>query len=454
MANRETEEKIRKLAALDGRTAVSSWLFYLSGEGDERQLADDLIDVLLFRSAGKSFEKGIFLEPPTTGECRGEYVLGTVLYPPMRPFCEFGLREAEWIKHVLITGMTGAGKTNLAFQILGEFKRHGKPFLVFDWKRNYRDLLQLQEFSKLRVFTVGREIAPFRFNPLIPPPGVHPGEWLMKLVDVLKHAYFVGEGVEYLLRRGIDQVYEQCGYFDGSKHKTPKLTHVAMWVSMQRLQGRMSLWKASAMRVLESLCFRHGLGPVLNADAEWDFKGLLNADVVLELDGLSDSDKVFFAEAMILWLYEYRKCGEKREEFRHALLIEEGHHILSHHKENAEGAETIMETCLRQIREFGEAVIVIDQEPTKLSNSIKANTYCKITFGLGNGKDALEIANCMGLDREESEYLKLLDVGHAIVSLKGRVFQPLHVRFPRVGVEKGVVTDGSLRNNSKQQGAI
>ena len=34
-----------------------------------------------------------------------------------------------------------------------------------------------------------------------------------------------------------------------------------------------------------------------------------------------------------------------------------------------------METCLRQSREFGEAVIVVDQEPSKLSDSIKANTY-------------------------------------------------------------------------------
>ena len=36
----------------------------------------------------------------------------------------------------------------------------------------------------------------------------------MKLVDVLKHAYFVGEGVEYLLREAIDQGYEQCGVYD------------------------------------------------------------------------------------------------------------------------------------------------------------------------------------------------------------------------------------------------
>jgi hypothetical protein len=67
----------------------------------------------------------------------------------------------------------------------------------------------------MKVFTVGRDVIPFRFNPLLPPPGFPPGTWLMKLVDVLKHAYFVGEGVEYLLRDAIDRVYEECGLYGG-----------------------------------------------------------------------------------------------------------------------------------------------------------------------------------------------------------------------------------------------
>lgn len=126
------------------------------------------------------------------------------MYPPERSYCKFGLREHEWIKHVLICGMTGTGKTNLVFQILKELRRKRKPFMVFDWKRNYRDLLQLPEFENAMVLTVGRNVAPLHFNPLIPPPSVEPGQWLMKLVDVIKHAYFVGEGVEYLLREAID----------------------------------------------------------------------------------------------------------------------------------------------------------------------------------------------------------------------------------------------------------
>ena len=97
----------------------------------------------------------------------------------------------------------------------------------------------------------------------------------------------------------------------------------------------------------------------------FDEQKALEQPVVLELDGLSDHDKVFFTEALLLWIYEARKRESRREVFKHALLIEEGHHILSSRKERHEGAETIMETLLRQSREFGEAVLVLDQEPER-----------------------------------------------------------------------------------------
>ena len=214
----------------------------------------------------------------------------------------------------------------------------------------------------------------------------------MKLVDVLKHAYFVGEGVEYLLRDAIDLVYEDCGFHDGSRGSPPTFLRVRNYVMKKRVHGRMQLWKASALKVLESLCFRHGLGSVLNRDQEWDDERLLKSPTVLELDALSDVDKAFLTEAMILWLYEFRKNEGKREKFKHALIIEEGHHILSSKKESAEAVETIMESSLRQIREFGDAVIVIE----------------------------MDISTSFSLTMEERNYLDWLDVGHAIVSMKGR----------------------------------
>jgi len=58
MTSPETEEQLRKLAALDKEAAKANWLHYLSGQGAERQLASDLIDVQVFQKLSKDFHKG------------------------------------------------------------------------------------------------------------------------------------------------------------------------------------------------------------------------------------------------------------------------------------------------------------------------------------------------------------------------------------------------------------
>lgn len=446
MTNPHTEEKLRKLSPIDSQTR-QKWLFYLSAEGKERDEADELIDILLYQQSGKDYQKKIHLDPPTPSDCYGKYQLGTVIYPPGDNFCSFGLREDEWIKHILIVGMTGAGKTNLSFNILIQLQKHSKPFLVFDWKRNYRDLKQLPQFHNLKVYTVAKKTSPFYFNPLIPPPETEVGEWLMKLVDVLKHAYFVGEGVEFLLREALTFVYEKHHYFSNNPRDPPLMEEVLNYIRRKKLFGRMGLWKASCIRVLESLCFDFGLGAVLNTRTKTDPNELLNNNMVLELDTLSDADKTFLTEALILWIYEYRKTEPHRETFKHAIIIEEAHHILNEKKERTEGVETIMETCLRQIREYSESIIIIDQEPTKLSNSIKANTNTKITFNLGNGKDILETATMMNLDQEEKDYINLLKTGQIILTVTGRITTPTLIQLPKINIQKGKQPIKTFQNN-------
>ena len=442
------EEKLRKLLPVRSKKADPLWRYFISGQGKERDQTDEIIDILLYQAIQKDFRKKVLLDPPHPNLCYGEYKLGFVIYPDS-PYAPFGLRENEWCKHVLITGMTGTGKTNTVFQILKEFNSKGKPFMIFDWKKNYRDLLQFPEFKDMLIFTAGKSFSSFLFNPLAPPDGVEPTQWLLRLVDVIKHAYFVGEGVEYLLREAIHHYYSEFDVYHGEK-KYPTFFLIYDYVRKKKLKGRMSLWLASTLRVLASLTFPRSMGSIVNESNNQLLKQILNKKVIIELDGLADADKLFLTEALIMWIYEMRKNEGKREQFKHALIIEEGHHILSEKKEHEQGVETVMETALRQIREFGEAVVVIDQEPSKLSDSIKANTYTKITLNLGNGKDVLDISKAMMLNDEETPYIDLLDVGFSIVKLKGRFYQPILVKFPLVSVVKGKITDDLVEKHMKQ----
>lgn len=100
------------------------------------------------------------------------------------------------------------------------------------------------------------------------------------------------------------------------------------------------------------------------------------------------------------------------------------------------------------IREFGESVIAIDQEPNKISDSIKANTNLKICFTLGNGKDISNISKAMSLTRQEQGMIDKLKVGHAIIKIKDRFNEPVHVKIPHVRIKKGLYLDQNKKINT------
>lgn len=433
----EIDDLLRKLEPLLGGTAKSLWYLDLFAK-DTKEASDtrSIIRLLADSEIGIDFQESIRLPPPLSVKLSGEYNLGTAIYPES-DFSQFGLREQEFIKHILVAGITGSGKTNLVFHLLRQFHKHNKPFLVFDWKRSYRHLRQLAEFKNLRVIQVGNPKTEFHFNPLIPPPSVHPKHWMAMLIDVMKHSFFVSYGPEYFFRKGLDHLYEQFGIYQG-KTDYPTFDDLQKLLRKEFVRGREILWMSSARRVLAALTFPGLLGDVLNVRKQHGLAELLSGPVIFELDNLATIEKVFFVESLLLWIYHFRKGEGKRETFKHAIIIEEAHHILSGRKESALGEETIVESLIRMIREFGESVIVIDQEPSKLSHSILANTNCKICFNLGNGWDIQAMSASMALTAEQHRYLDQLQVGHAIIKIKDRFVQPILVRFPLVPVNKGL----------------
>lgn len=424
----QLKETVHQLEPVIGPRARILWYKYLNATTPERKESWRRRIRILAEKCLDNYADEIRLPPPTPDETSGDYQLGLVIYPD-KPYSFFGLREEEFCKHIMISGMTGVGKTTAALQIIKELRRHGKNFLVFDWQREYKKLRKLEQFKDLKVLRVGKD-STFRFNPLVPPKGTNVEEWLAKLVDVINHAYLGSYGTEYVLRDSIVKAYQKTKTLQkGEEFPTFKL--VKQYLKKNFFRGRMEMWNQTGMRILESLTYEGGLGPVLNTEAKTNLKELLKEDVIIELDSLSSDDKKFLTEALLLWIYEFRKNQGEANELRHVIIIEEAHNILSKKKEKTEGGETIMETTLRMIRKFGEGVIVIDQEPSKLSESIKANTNTKITFTLGNGKDIFDIASSMEISQEQRKYLDLLKVGHAVVKVKGRVESPIMVYFPK-----------------------
>lgn len=442
------EDMCRKLRPIHGVKIDRLWKAYALEDFAGKRDIEQMIQIMYLQTFPEGFNDNeqSTLMPPPADRVRGEYPLGTVTYSRKELF-PFGLRENDWIKHALVVGASGSGKTNLCFQILKNFLHKGKPFLVLDWKRNYRDIINTEYGKSVRIFTVGRDIAPFRFNPLIPPPGTTATTWLKKSIEVIAHSTFVGEGVMYLLQRGLDETYRRFGMYDDEPvTRYPTLSDLLETITSMNVKGREAGWMSSTLRALGALTFGE-TGKVFNVRAQTNIAELLEQPVILEMDSFTNSDKTFLVESLLLWIHHYRLSSPngKKETFEHAIILEEAHHIIGKEKSDLVGGEAITDVIIREVRELGESVIIIDQCPSLLSLPARANTWCTVVLNLKEAKDVNSAASALLMDATDKKTLGRLDTGEAVVKLQGRWHRPFSITIPLVNIQKGAVSDKILK---------
>jgi len=444
----EFEELLTEMEPLLGRKADALKTAHILGSPDTRRAIEAWLQVAagvkLNRRVGAT---PVLLPPPAQEAVQGPFTIGTVLYHN-RELYPVGLDERALMSHMGVFGRTGTGKTNFCLALLKQLSKRGIPFLIFDWKRNYRDLLA--DASDLRVYTVGRSVVPFSFQPLIPPPGTTPSIWLKLLIDVISGAYYVGEGVKYLLMKAIDAVYRETGVYAGTQKTWPSFRDILSWLEDYKPgNARESQWMISTLRTVESLCYGE-MGRVINTPRQTPIEKLLKYNAVLELDALTQTDKTFLTEALLLWIHHFRMQEGGRETLKHVIVIEEAHHLL---KESETSAESIMEITLREIRELGQAIVLIDQTPSQIAPTALANTATKVFLNLPHRTDINTAAAALLLTNEQKDYLGQLPVGTAIVKLQDRHFMPFVIRIPLVRIRKGMVSDEDLKRRVQADSA-
>ncbi len=410
--------KLQRLKPFIGRKADLIWGRYQAGDRLERAEWEQTVNLLAQRHRLDTVEDRIALPPPKVEDARGEILIGALdyfnaLHHP------FGLRLPELTRHTGIFGSTGSGKTSLAKNILRQFIGRRIPFIVFDWERNYRDLLL--EFDNLKVFTIGAKASPFHFNFLDVPPGISKDEYMKSVVDVFSRAYVGGAGADSVLLKVLDKAYAE------QRLPTVKDLREVMQGEMKGfLKGREMLWKQSTMRMFDFLA-HGGTGRLLDTVANHAPSRLFNDFIVFELGGLSSPyDRRFFIEMFTLWYWLHKEHeGVEHESLKHVLVYEEFHNIVQNSQK-----EDLIQKVFRQIRKYGVGLVVLDQTPSLIPNPIFENLFTKIAFSLSHRSNVQAVADAMFMDPEERNFLGLLKVGQAICRLAGRCSEPFLVDVP------------------------
>jgi hypothetical protein len=184
-------------------------------------------------------------------------------------------------------------------------------------------------------------------------------------------------------------------------------------------------WKTTALNILYKL-ITSPLGTVIShsGNIEW----LVTQQAILELNNTGNSnDKSFLIRTLLLRIYYHFQQHGSANSLKLFLVIEEAHNILLRKEA---GTETIIELMLRQIREFGVGICVVDQHPSLMSLPA-LGTYCTVAFNLRLQQDREAMASALLLDKAESAYLGKLPPRYAILKIQDRFLTPFLLKtFP------------------------
>lgn len=428
----------RKLHPLRPR-AVERWLRARALAPPElRELIDQQIVHTAQHVLGDVANQPLLSLPPER-VIQGPLHLGTVLYAGGRGEC--GLRVEEILQNLAIFGRSGAGKTNVVLHLIRQFSQRRIPFLFLDWKRTARHLLPHLN-GRVHVYTPGRSIAPLAFNPFVPPQGLEPETYANQVVDLLAAAYTLGDGASSLVQKCLRDLYA------GDLAASP--ARLLERLNREPLKGRALGWQVSARRALESLVLARlsREDPATQVDLVAE---LIHGPTIVELDALNHNAKRFLVPALLLWIFYVQMANRHREQLALVIVIEEAHHLL--YRSERRSQETVMNMLLRQCRELGIGVIVVDQHPHLISSAALGNTFATICLNLKEPSDVNKAAALTSLSDDDRPWLGRLPVGQGVVKLQDRWREPFLVRFPRVEVDKGAVDDRALRAYIDRQNA-
>jgi predicted transcriptional regulator len=439
------EEICNKLKPIFGKKIDLIYLKYRLADSPEKKLEiEQALNALYHKQFQNLLTEKILLDPPIQEVISGEYQIATVTYADkeLYPFC---LRENDFIRHICISGMTGSGKTMLAFQIVSNFIKKNKPFIIFDWKKSFRPLMLLDE--NIALFTVGNENVSnlFKININIPPKGVNPQEWLNVLCDLITESFFVSYGTNKSLTETLHEAFTDFKVYEGSNnYPTWYQIKDRLQDKLEALKGRKSReseWLISALRVAHSLTFG-SFGEAINYKDKdsVNIDSLFDKKVIFELNALDNVEKKFFCEFLLTFIYKLKKCNQQGilEQFNQAIIVDEAHNIFLKDRPHFI-KESVTDAVYREIREYGVSLICLDQHISKLSDTVIGNSACNIAFQQMLAQDIYTVSGLMQI--ENRKYFSMLPIGYAIVKLADRHYQPFLIKTAFIELKNKPVPD-------------
>lgn len=394
--------------------------------------------------------------------------LGSIVDTGMVQSNKYTISLDSLVRHSLIVGSTGCGKTTTCKTLINAVLGKRKPVLIIEpakdeWVR--WAIKQNQEIDKLNIpedekakrkITIfepglsmfeGTMLSNLHLNPFQPAAidgapidmqtrcekitalinaTLPTGDILPVIMDEALYAY-LKEKVEDFEEEEMEQM-PKYPLLEGVLSVAKRI------LSDRGYEQRVTDSFVAALETRFKYLTRGKRGKILNEYISTSYEVLFDRNCVINLSKIPNAkDKALIMSMLLLSLYEYRisaytyddeyRRKAQNNELMHLTVIEEAHNVLARPAAAAEGSGNpqqvvadLFSNMLSEIRSLGEGFMIIDQVPTKLIPDVIKNTNYKICHRMTAIDDCAVMAQSLALREDQKGIIPTLEQGNIIIA--------------------------------------
>jgi DNA helicase HerA-like ATPase len=385
--------------------------------------------------------------------------LGKVVDMGVEQNNEYLIDPNSLVRHALVTGSTGSGKTNTCKRIIQEVLGRDIPVMVIEpakddyvrWAINMNKTLP--EEKRFNIYMPGvAELDGYRMEDLKLNP-FEPAAIKGAKIDMLTRS----ENLTALLNASLpmsdvlpvivdETVFEYLKAFYKDeflrgemeqKGEYPTLDNLKLMakviVEHRNYEKRVQDNITASVETRFTYLSRGTRGNILNVKKSTDYDKLFGRPSIINLSRIASSkDKALIMSLLMISLSEYRQsCYINDKKYRekaqsnkllHLALVEEAHNLLlkpsSQSSDSGNPQQAVAElfsNMLSEIRGYGQGIIIADQIPTRLISDAVKNTNYKIVHRLTAKDDCDIMASSLALRDDQVSIIPSLEIGNAII---------------------------------------